>query len=137
MIKSLGTLFILFFILTPGIFWSYAKKTNKYFIALLHAAIFAFIWSFIQPQIREGLKESTSLEFKLEKNMKTDKDVEKLLKKNFKKATVNYDNADGNNVLIVTVKEGGQHELDITKDDIKNPKKNIDPFITKKENKKK
>ena len=63
-------LIFLFFILTPGILWSYPKKTNKYVIALLHAAAFVLIWNLTQyltmhltrylanRKIREGLDET-------------------------------------------------------------------------------
>jgi hypothetical protein len=44
MIEILALLF-LFFLLTPGILWSYPKKTNKYLIGILHAVLFVFIWN--------------------------------------------------------------------------------------------
>lgn len=53
------TLIFLFYLLTPGILWSYRKKTNKYLIGLLHAAVFAFIWNVIQ-NFKEGLVVSVS-----------------------------------------------------------------------------
>jgi hypothetical protein len=37
----------LFFLLTPGILWSYPKKTNKYLIAIVHAVLFVFIWNVV------------------------------------------------------------------------------------------
>jgi len=127
MIKVVVTLLILFFILTPGILWSYAKKTDKYFIALVHAAVFAFVWSFIQPRIKEGY-EITSLEFKLEKKMDTPR-VKKQLDKFFPDAKVTYDNTDGSNLLKV-YRKGGSNERDITGAEIMDPKiKNISEFI--------
>ena len=140
MIKVFVTLLSLFVILTPGILWSYAKKTDKYFIALVHAAIFAFVWSFIQPRIREGY-EITSLEFKLEKKMDTPR-VKKQLDKFFPEAKVTYDNTDGSNLLKV-YRKGGINETDITGADIMDKKiKTISDFIdevknTTVENKKK
>lgn len=140
MIKVVVTLLILFVILTPGILWSYAKKTDKYFIALVHAAIFAFVWSFIQPQIREGY-EITSLEFKLEKKMDTPQ-IKNRLNKFFPEAKVTYDNTDGSNLLKV-YRKGGSNETDITESDIRSTKMTkINKFIdevknTTDENKKK
>jgi hypothetical protein len=66
MIKILSLVF-LFFILTPGILWSYPKKTNKYSIALLHACVFAFVFylieTFSNTPIREGLTEKDKITF--------------------------------------------------------------------------
>ena len=50
MIKILAPI-ILFFILTPGILWSYKKKTNKYVVALLHAVGFVLIWHLVEQYI--------------------------------------------------------------------------------------
>lgn len=134
MIKVVVTLLILFVVLTPGILWSYAKKTDKYFIALVHAAIFVFVWSFIQPRIREGY-EITSLEFKLEKKMDTPR-VKKQLDKFFPDAKVTYDNKDGSNLLTVYGK-GRSTETDITGADIMDKNiKNISKFIDKVKKKK-
>ena len=46
MIEILALL-CLFFLLTPGILWSYPKKTNKYLIAIVHAVLFVFIWNVV------------------------------------------------------------------------------------------
>ena len=57
MIQILSLVF-LFFLLTPGILWSYPKKTNKYLIALLHAVLFAFIWHCVPGfNIKEGMEK--------------------------------------------------------------------------------
>ncbi len=134
MIKVVVTLLILFFVLTPGILWSYAKKTNKYFIALIHAAVFAFVWSFIQPQIREGY-EITSLEFKLEKKLDTHQ-IKRRLSQAFPDAKVTYDNTDGNNVLKVYGK-GRSNETNIDKNSIMTTKmKKINKFIDEIKNRK-
>ena len=91
MIKIL-TLIFLFFILTPGILWSYKKKTNKYLIALLHAFLFVFIWHFakhLAPNyvIQEGMEDQpnetpheappppNTLKFVLAPDLKTDSKV--------------------------------------------------------------
>jgi hypothetical protein len=63
MIKILAPI-ILFFILTPGILWSYKKKTNKYVVALLHAVGFVLIWHLVEQyvihfrntQFKEGME---------------------------------------------------------------------------------
>jgi hypothetical protein len=54
------TLVFLFFLLTPGILWSYPKKTNKYLIALLHAVLFVFIWHCVPGfnHIKEGMEKA-------------------------------------------------------------------------------
>lgn len=128
MIKVVVTLLVLFFILTPGILWSYAKKTDKYFIALVHAAVFAFIWSFIQPRIREGY-EITSLEFKLEKKMDTPH-IKNRLNKFFPEAKVTYDNTDGSNILKVYGKGRSDEKTGITASDIRATKMTkINKFI--------
>lgn len=58
MIQILSLVF-LFFLLTPGILWSYPKKTNKYLIALLHAVLFAFIWHCVPGfNIKEGMEKA-------------------------------------------------------------------------------
>ena len=65
MIKILAPI-ILFFILTPGILWSYKKKTNKYVVALLHAVGFVLIWHLVEQyiihfrntQFKEGMDPS-------------------------------------------------------------------------------
>ncbi len=66
MLKILSLVF-LFFILTPGILWSYPKKINKYSIALLHACVFAFVWylieTFSNTPMREGLTEKDKMTF--------------------------------------------------------------------------
>jgi hypothetical protein len=58
MIQIISLVF-LFFLLTPGILWSYPKKTNKYLIALLHAVLFAFIWHCVPGfNIKEGMEKA-------------------------------------------------------------------------------
>jgi len=83
MLKHIIPLF-LFFILTPGILWTYSKKHNKYSIALLHACVFAFVFYFINSStpVREGLaKNDKRLQFVLSNDVKEDKAVEKQIKK--------------------------------------------------------
>jgi hypothetical protein len=85
MLKILSLVF-LFFILTPGILWSYPKKTNKYSIALLHACVFAFVWYLIEifsnTPMREGLaKNDKRLSFIImQPDDKKDKEVERKIK---------------------------------------------------------
>ena len=82
MLKNIIPL-ILFFLLTPGILWTYSKKHNKYSIAILHACLFAFVFYFIQSNtpIREGLaKNNKRLGFKLFSGLKKDKAVERKIK---------------------------------------------------------
>jgi hypothetical protein len=61
MIKHIIPLF-LFFLLTPGILWTYSKKTNKYFIGLLHAVLFVFIWQYVPNFTREGMEQAKDKE---------------------------------------------------------------------------
>ncbi len=80
MLKNIIPL-ILFFLLTPGILWTYSKKHNKYSIALLHAFVFAFVFylieTFSNTPIREGLeKNDKRLGFMLFSGLKKDKEVE-------------------------------------------------------------
>lgn len=85
MLKNIIPL-ILFFLLTPGILWTYSKKHNKYSIAILHAFVFAFVFYFINETfsntpIREGLeKNNKRLGFKLFSGLKKDKAVERKIK---------------------------------------------------------
>ena len=82
MLKNIIPL-ILFFLLTPGILWTYSKKHNKYSIAILHACLFAFVFYFIQSNtpIREGLaKNNKRLGFKLFSGLKKDKEVQRKIK---------------------------------------------------------
>ena len=85
MLKNIIPL-ILFFLLTPGILWTYSKKHNKYSIAILHAFVFAFIFYFINETfsntpIREGLeKNDKRFGFKLFSGLKKDKAVERKIK---------------------------------------------------------
>ena len=59
MIEILALLF-LFFILTPGILWTYPKKTNKYLIVILHAILFVFIWNCVLDfnNTKEGMDQA-------------------------------------------------------------------------------
>ena len=120
---------ILFFILTPGILWSYSKKHNKYSIALLHASVFAFVFYFINTSfdntiIREGLNNIKGISFKLEKNMNNSKvnenikNIVKIIKKKYDvELKVDYDNKEGVNDLIVST-EGDSSSTYISKEDI-------------------
>ena len=120
---------ILFFILTPGILWSYSKKHNKYSIALLHACGFAFVFYFINTSfdntiIREGLNNIKGISFKLEKNMNNSKvnenikNIVKIIKKKYDvELKVDYDNKEGVNDLIVST-EGDTSSTYISKEDI-------------------
>ena len=138
MIKHIIPLF-LFFILTPGILWTYSKKTNKYLIGLLHAVVFAFVCHFIQSRtpIKEGLNEIKGLSFRLEKNM-NNRDIKKKLKEIFIQAQNrygditkknSYDNIEGQNVMEV-ITHSGSKETTIYKEDLMDPNfKNILKFI--------
>ena len=88
MLKNIIPL-ILFFLLTPGILWTYSKKHNKYSIAILHAFVFAFIFYFIQSNkpIREGMQKITriSIEFKKGIVTKDDERIERIFEKAKKK----------------------------------------------------
>ena len=147
MLKNIIPL-ILFFLLTPGILWTYSKKHNKYSIALLHAFVFAFVFYFINETfsntpIREGMKEIKGISFELEKNMKTD-EVNKALINIIKKArtkygkglkiSLSYDNEDGENKLKV-IYAGGSSGINTTKKEIMDPNaKEIFKFIEKVKN---
>ncbi len=67
----------LFFLLTPGILWTYAKKTNKYSIALLHAGVFAFVWYLIHTSIKEGLTENDKVIFEYTTDLYTKENRQK------------------------------------------------------------
>lgn len=84
MLKNIIPL-ILFFLLTPGILWTYSKKHNKYSIALLHACVFAFVLYLIETvsntPIREGLeKNNKRLGFKMFSGIENKKEVERKIK---------------------------------------------------------
>ena len=70
MIKILALIF-LFFILTPGILWSYKKKTNKYLIALLHAFLFVLIW-----HLARHLARHFAPNYVIQEGMENDEDEE-------------------------------------------------------------
>ena len=86
-------LIFLFFILTPGILWSYPKKTNKYVIALLHAAAFVIIWNLTQylamhltrylanRKIKEGLDETKEEEVEPKAEPKVEPKIEPKIEK--------------------------------------------------------
>ena len=57
MIKYLSLIF-LFFIFTPGILWSYPKKTNKYLVGLLHAVLFALSCKYVMNFTQEGMEQA-------------------------------------------------------------------------------
>ena len=59
MILKTISLLVLFYLLTPGILWSYRKKTNKYLIGFMHAFLFTIIWNVIQ-NFKEGLDAGPS-----------------------------------------------------------------------------
>jgi hypothetical protein len=79
------THFVLFFLLTPGILWIYEKKTNKYFIALVHAFVFVIFFNLTEYftnymnkyfNYREGMEqESNTLKFVLATDLYNDTEV--------------------------------------------------------------
>jgi hypothetical protein len=127
------TIIFLFFLLTPGILWSYSKKTNKYSIAFLHASVFAFIWYFIHKQfnIIEGMER---IEFVLKDDLfneanksKVNKAFGKYLPDN---VYVRRSNKKGNKFVVIRESDGAKTSLDITQSDIDAPSK-IKSFIKK------
>ena len=138
---------ILFFLLTPGILWTYSKKHNKYSIAILHASLFAFVFYLIESYtpIREGMQKIKGITFKLEKSMETD-DVRKKLRTILEKArkkygnkletSVTFDNNDGENDLSVSIL-GRTSSRNTSKEEIMDKDaKEIFKFIEKVKNKK-
>jgi hypothetical protein len=94
-----------FFLLTPGILWSYAKKTNKYSIALLHAGVFAFVWYLIHTPIKEGLTENDKVIFEYTTNLYTTENRKKA--KMFKQVSSTKNNDKAKIKVIFNGKENG------------------------------
>jgi hypothetical protein len=131
MLKNIIPL-ILFFLLTPGILWTYSKKHNKYSIALLHACVFAFVFylieTFSNTPIREGLTdaEKNRIHFLLASNLKSDEGVRRKIKKEFGENTrIEYkeeDEKDKNksqiNMDVKDATDGSYFRKDISKPDI-------------------
>ena len=101
-----------FFLLTPGILWSYAKKTNKYSIALLHAGVFAFVWYLIHTPIKEGLTENDKVTINYTNNLYTHPNRKKAKMFNNLYSTKKADNA-----TIVVKFNGKEKKLSITQRD--------------------
>jgi hypothetical protein len=128
-------LVILFFLLTPGILWTYSKKTNKYSIAILHACVFAFVFYLIEyfsnTPIREGMQDIKGIKFGLKKDMEKDSAkinprIEKIFKNAKKKygddleTSFVYDSVYNSSSFMVNA-EGGEYSDLITKEDIMEP----------------
>jgi hypothetical protein len=152
-------LVVLFVILTPGILWTYPKKTNKYSIALLHAFVFAFVLylieTFSNTPIREGLeKNDKRLIFSFSRDVKKDKAVEEKIKRVYGNKTAIIYQAEESEKQKQKRKEKGQkiktsyavllvHKNDdkseykqITRDNImEKNNETINEFITANENK--
>jgi hypothetical protein len=135
---------ILFFLLTPGILWTYSKKHNKYSIAILHAGVFAFVLYFIQSYtpIREGLQKIKEIKFDLEKEMKSKEVDDQLISisnflKNRYKCNVKYNfkSKKGDNMLRVSI-PGSTKGVGINKEDIMDPNvERITQFVDEIKNK--
>ena len=131
MLKNIIPL-ILFFLLTPGILWTYSKKHNKYSIAILHACLFAFIFylieTFSNTPIREGMQKIKGVKFGLKKDLENDSaEINPRIEKFFKNAKKKYGNDletsfvydsmyKGNSFMVNA--EGGRYTNQVTKEDI-------------------
>ena len=139
MIKHIIPLF-LFFLLTPGILWTYSKKHNKYSIALLHACVFAFVFYLIESYtpIREGLaKNDKRLSFALTQDDVKDNELKRKIKKVYgaKTEIASSGKKEKKNYIILS-KRDNKDEFDIepiTREDIMEMPNNqkINDFIKK------
>jgi hypothetical protein len=127
-------LIVLFFLITPGVLWSYSKKTNKYVIALVHASIFAMIWKFSH---KEGVKDKKKekkrnvMEFLLLDELYKDEELKNKIRSTYPEPVriASYETNDPvpSSIFVYYNKNGVKNKLNITKADILD-KTNIHEF---------